>query len=93
MTLKNIGILLGIVVVSGAGFALSGHQPAGRVETAAASRVVRVTKQEVQPAPLASKHQSVAPVGQLSRTITNAEREPIVPSRNAGTTAPTGELC
>ncbi|TGD18250.1 hypothetical protein [Levilactobacillus suantsaiihabitans] len=93
MTVKNLGALIGVVLISGTVLAVSGGRVTDRVSAAAAPRIERVTSQTTRPAPLESKRQSVEPVGQRSRITTNAEREPIVPERHAGTTAPTGATC
>ncbi|AYM03924.1 hypothetical protein [Levilactobacillus yiduensis] len=93
MTVKNISALVGVVLIGGVVIAVSGGHPEDRVSAAAAPRMTRVTAREAQPAPLENQRYSVEPIGQHSRTTTNAEREPIVPSRDAGTTAPTGEIC
>lgn len=93
MTVKNISALIGVVLVGGVVIAVSGGHVGNRVNAAAAPRITRVTAREAQPAPLENKRYSVEPVGLRNRTMTNVAREPIVPSRDAGTTAPTGEIC
>ncbi|NLR08943.1 MULTISPECIES: hypothetical protein [Lactobacillaceae] len=85
MRAKNIGALIGVVLISGAVLVVSGHNPNSSSVAAA-----RVTARATRLAPPENKRHSVEPVGQLERTPTKAEREPIVPSRDAGTTAPTG---
>lgn len=87
MRAKNIGALIGVVLISGAVLVVSGGHSGNRLGTANA----RMTAQVTRIAPPENKHHAVAPVGQRGGLTTNAEREPIVSSRNVGITAPTGE--
>lgn len=83
MMTKNIGVLIGAMLIGGAVWAVSGHH-AVRLVAADKTPVARL-------APRESKRPTVEPVGRRGGGTTNAEHEPIVPSHDAKNTAPTGQ--
>lgn len=82
MMIKRIGVLVSVMLIGGAVWAVSGSHTT--------SLVAADKTQAVRFAPRESKRLSVEPIGQRNVT-TNAEREPILPSHAVRNPAPTGQ--
>jgi len=88
MQLKNLGFVVGVVLVAGAGLMVATNCTESR---AAAATVPQAVQLADRPAPAEAKSSVLAPTGRVSEARTNAQRQPVQPGDRGGTSAPTGE--